>query len=60
MSAIEFGRYLTFDRAPYHACLDACVECPVTCKMCAHHEHYRLGAEAYRRCEQACRTMAAA
>lgn len=35
MSAIELGTYLRDAQQPYHACIEACVECWTACEMCS-------------------------
>ncbi len=48
-------------RAILRACATACHSCGDECERHAHmHEHCRIGAEACRRCEQACQELLAA
>jgi hypothetical protein len=62
------GRILTRQTATDFAVARAAIEaCSVACRACgeecerhrAHHEHCRLGADACRRCEQACDDLVA-
>lgn len=59
MSAIELGVYLRDAQQPYHACVQACVECWAACEMCPDAGLHELNVEQMVRCIRLDRDCAA-